>query len=820
LNSAVQDNFGVIRWNIEFISKGGMNLPVRAIATDLNGFSTGWVAVGTWNVDLNPPDVNVDVSAGIRELDLTWQAYEPGSVSSGFRKSQTRYCTYSIQQKSEIWDADRNIRFPYYCITPIEGNVETIILPDDPIAQQETVSVSSGRHFVQMAVEDIACNLTVVDTEIDVPDDSGEPDGVVGDPWLVTAYGDTFSKSGYSNMTLHTTTYPIPKEADNSAFFSTYIISKSQQSWTSNHRSFQNPNWLLDNYADNNRTKVSNIYDYLHTLYDSNASSCLDSGVVLREVTDFSSPLDASCVDDKLYFIDNEETTVSLPAGWLGQTKSSDRACLVVSKGPLEIPEEVNSQDEIDAFFLSQGPFSSETRVSGGSGLKITSLHNWTIGPRGVSMALDQSDIPLISYYPGWIDDESHLYTIKCLTSDCSNFSDPAPLVNTGREHVLTSVSALNSSGFPVISYMEMEMATSSWRLIITECGEEQCIQKTTTDIHKVIMSRDIDMAIDAEENGDPLIVYSRRLFGDQFTLDLLRCGDSVCSSNNTSIFLRNAIYSSSGAFSVEIEIPPDNLPVIAYIDDVNYGSGARLVVIKCMTADCSSRDFQYLYGTPTNFVTESLSLAVDEQNRPIISFIDSDYNLRVIKCGNAACTAGNIATLLFSGIAGTAYAPIALGKELPELPVIAFGDLGNGLMRIIKCSTPDCSDTANNTITTIDGGVTIAGMYPSLSIPSDNNPIVAYLDITEFTLKVAKCADPACAVAAGGEGFSNNNPLIINGSVVVPTVDFGRILSDNTQNPAEIIRYDPKYLDIFNDCLGESYSFKIREYQYVTSGS
>ena len=68
------------------------------------------------------------------------------------------------------------------------------------------------------------------------------------------------------------------------------------------------------------------------------------------------------------------------------------------------------------------------------------------------------------------------------------------------------------------------------------------------------------------------------------------------------------------------------------------------------------------------------------------------------------------------------------------------------------------------------------------------------------------------------GDTFLTGNQLVINGAVYGKNVNFNRKLSstatcaydpntpatcNNTDDPAEVIRYDPKYLVVLNDLLG-----------------
>jgi len=64
--------------------------------------------------------------------------------------------------------------------------------------------------------------------------------------------------------------------------------------------------------------------------------------------------------------------------------------------------------------------------------------------------------------------------------------------------------------------------------------------------------------------------------------------------------------------------------------------------------------------------------------------------------------------------------------------------------------------------------------------------------------------------------GGGNSTPLLINGSVLANTVNFNREIDNFNENPSEVISYDPKYLDIFRDCFGQTQTTPIREFYFV----
>jgi hypothetical protein len=75
----------------------------------------------------------------------------------------------------------------------------------------------------------------------------------------------------------------------------------------------------------------------------------------------------------------------------------------------------------------------------------------------------------------------------------------------------------------------------------------------------------------------------------------------------------------------------------------------------------------------------------------PVISHQDDTANaLRVTKCGNAACTAGNVSTNVDDPANAVGYdTSIAIGAD--GLPVISHRDQTATALRVTKCGTQSC---------------------------------------------------------------------------------------------------------------------------------
>ena len=87
-------------------------------------------------------------------------------------------------------------------------------------------------------------------------------------------------------------------------------------------------------------------------------------------------------------------------------------------------------------------------------------------------------------------------------------------------------------------------------------------------------------------------------------------------------------------------------------------------------------------------------------------------------------------------------FVSMAIGQD--GNPVMSYWDLSNNSLKVAKCNDPDCSG-GDETITTVDSSARV-GLYTSIAISTDGNPVISYYDETNKDLKVAKCNDPACS--------------------------------------------------------------------------
>ena len=181
------------------------------------------------------------------------------------------------------------------------------------------------------------------------------------------------------------------------------------------------------------------------------------------------------------------------------------------------------------------------------------------------------------------------------------------------------------------------------------------------------------------------------------------------------------------------IAMTSGNTPVISYFDETN----GDLKLAVCNDAACTSPAISTLDST--EIVGMWTSIAVTSSNLPVISYYDStNENLKLAVCNNAACTSPTISTL---DSTGTVWGYTSIAVTSSNLPVISYYDGTNGDLKLAVCNDAPCTSP---TISTLDSTGSV-GTSTSIAVTSSNLPVISYFDGTNGDLKLAVCTDEAC---------------------------------------------------------------------------
>ena len=330
------------------------------------------------------------------------------------------------------------------------------------------------------------------------------------------------------------------------------------------------------------------------------------------------------------------------------------------------------------------------------------------------SITIGADGLPVISCYD-WTS--SAIKVLHCGNASCSSGNTATTFLSGGIVGWYTSIT-VGADGMPIISYYDRTKGD----LKVLHCGNAACTASTATTVDS---TGDVGLytSITIGADGLPVMSYYDYTNGD---LKVLHCGNTACTASNTA----TAVDSSGfvGEYT-SITVGADGLPVISYYDRDNKFD---LKVLHCGNAACTSGNTAATVDSTGN-VGAYTSITIGADGLPVISYLDqTNIALKVLHCGNAACTAGNTATTVASTGDVGEYTSITVGAD--GLPVISYYDYTNNDLKVLHCGNTVCTAS---TAATVDSTGDV-GNYSSITIGADGLPVISYYDSTNSDLKVA----------------------------------------------------------------------------------
>jgi len=309
---------------------------------------------------------------------------------------------------------------------------------------------------------------------------------------------------------------------------------------------------------------------------------------------------------------------------------------------------------------------------------------------------------------------------------------------------------AINSQGFPVISYVD----NTTQSLKLAACKDASCSPGTLTLTTVVAGGVNFDTSLVLKQDL-PIISYYDDLTRN---LKLVVCQDAICQSTNPPILVdtnQNVSQSSSLVLNRQGQL------VIGYYDRTN--SDLKLAIC---TNSCNSKII--IPGNSTTSIQGEVSLTLTSQDYPIISYYDNySGQLKLAKCTDAT---GNTcySVTLDNGNSGFGdvgmYSSVKLDQDSP---IVSYYDLINGDLKLAKCKDSGCSITSTQVVEAAPKSV---GSHSSLAINNQGFPVISYFDDTNGHLKLARCSNATCAppvnlIAVDGVGWVGEyTSLALNG--------------------------------------------------------
>jgi hypothetical protein len=367
------------------------------------------------------------------------------------------------------------------------------------------------------------------------------------------------------------------------------------------------------------------------------------------------------------------------------------------------------------------------------------------------SVTIGKDGFPVISYYDYR---NGYLKVAKCSDAACTPASVTKNVIDSTESlgGWRTSI-ATGKDGFPVISYTGGFPVVSNYvaksrdeYLRVAKCGDASC---TPASVTKNIIDSTGHFgeytSITTGKDGFPVISYFD--YENRY-LKVARCSDVSCTPASVT---RNIIDSAEhlGEYS-SITIGRDGFPVISYTDALPVDSDhdrrtGYVKVARCADASCSPASVTKNIIDSAEHVGEYSSIAIGKDGFPVISYWDiTNKGLKVAKCGDASCTPAFLTKNIIDSTERVSdHTSITIGKD--GFPVISYYDYKNRYLKVARCGDSSCTP-ASVTRNVIDS-TGQAGWYTSIATGMDGLPVISYWDMTDQTLKVARCVNQFCEI-------------------------------------------------------------------------
>jgi hypothetical protein len=297
------------------------------------------------------------------------------------------------------------------------------------------------------------------------------------------------------------------------------------------------------------------------------------------------------------------------------------------------------------------------------------------------SLELNSSGFPVISY-----NDQTNgdLKLAVCGNPTCTSGNTITIVDDIGNVGSWGSL-ALNSSGFPVISYIDE--ANSDLKLVV--CGNATCTSGNTITTVDSAGYVGLFTSLKLNMNGYPVISYWDQ---GNYDLKVAVCGNTTCTSANTISIVDST--GDVGRYS-SLALNANDYPVISYWDVTNHS----LKVAVCGDVNCTSGNTLATVDNSPGEVGLYTSLLLTSGGLPIISYYDyNNGDLKLAICGDVICSSNNtLTTVDGSGYVGT-YTSLELSSA--GFPVISYFESANPGLKVAVCGNPTCDTSADPTLT------------------------------------------------------------------------------------------------------------------------
>jgi hypothetical protein len=328
------------------------------------------------------------------------------------------------------------------------------------------------------------------------------------------------------------------------------------------------------------------------------------------------------------------------------------------------------------------------------------------------AIALDAEGNPVLAY---WNLNEGELRLARCTDPNCQNAQD-VKTVAEGSFYYITLV--IDADNRPYISYYRDE--NSSVEIAI--CADAACDEVTIVPLYES-SDRGQQASMVLDENGYPIIAY---VTGEQ--LRLVRC-EAVACQESRSI---NLVEEDSSNPSLDLELDADGNPMIAFARNISND----LSFLRCDSPSCDGLGIVVPIDDDDFGSVDQISMAVSSEGTPVIAYYSlSENGLMLAICEDLFC--GDVTVQKIAEMRSTANLSLVLDDE--DRPIIAYLEASADL-HLLSCEDANCEDS-------VDTALEFQGQFVNLVLDADDYPIMSFDNFGARSkgLAVIHCDNRSC---------------------------------------------------------------------------
>ncbi|MEE8375240.1 MAG: hypothetical protein V3S26_02845 [Acidimicrobiia bacterium] len=429
----------------------------------------------------------------------------------------------------------------------------------------------------------------------------------------------------------------------------------------------------------------------------------------------------------------------------------------------------------------------------------VTTIEEGTNIAGGRGLAAAGNRLPVLAYWIWTAERGGEVVILACGDASCA----------TGNTRTVIDVSdafygldmTVDADGNPVVVYTIHE---EEWSLRLARCADPACASGVTVVTLSAQAIRSPQLALDSLDRPTIFAGALGSVGQEQPepTALLIACGDPMCDSHTATSIPQP----DESVLSRQLALTPQDLPLLSWVFDgqlwlgacndractesnvdslgigarenqltvvvsdgrpiIAYGTGSDVVLLRCTdlactqpTTDAPVSSSQYVtiggeYWSVNTVVTEGVVVTwprvetnLDPSGVPFIVYpvlggFGSELAYELVRCRDPGCIESTIAK--DTGLVGFNKATVAIPPD--GLPVFAWDtfaipELTSDDPGVGKCIDPDCAQVETNLVEQAD-----VWFVPVIAVGADGLPVLVYQDMFGAPVRMAICADPACA--------------------------------------------------------------------------